>query len=135
MKKPIIALSLLLGSTFANAEYLVVAPASNTSNLSKDQICNLFLSKQNEINGTEYKVYLPSDKSLIESFYSEVCGKNIAAVRRKWAQLVFSGRQKIPPPGKADSVSTFLLNAASDNELIFVKNVSGGDNVSVVFRQ
>lgn len=125
----------LLASAAAHSGYVVIAPAGNATTLSKDQVCDLFLSKQNQVQGVEYKVYLPSDKNLIESFYSEVCGKNIAAVRRKWAQLVFSGRQKIPPPGKAASVSAFLLNAASENELIFVKSVDGAEKVSVVFQQ
>lgn len=132
--KYIIASIALLLSSISYADYLVVAPQGNGSQLSKAQVCDLFLSKSNQINGSEYKVYLPANKKLIESFYSDVCGKNIAAVRRKWAQLVFSGRQKIPPPGKAASVSAFVLNAASENELTFVDNIDG-ESVEVVFKQ
>ena len=118
------------------AEYVVISSQDNVPALSKQQVCTLFLSKDSKVNGEHYAVFLPSEKMLIEGFYLDVCGKKISQVRRKWAQLVFSGRQNVSPPTKIENIDVFLTASQQYKSLLFtnVESLVGKENINIVYK-
>lgn len=78
---------------------VIVNPKNPTSKLSKQFVADAFLKKRTRWGGdaTIQPVDLGQKHSVRARFSRSMLDRDVGAVRRYWAQLVFSGRG-VPPP-------------------------------------
>jgi ABC-type phosphate transport system substrate-binding protein len=106
-----LVLSLLVGLTaVARADApadvrVIVAADSHETKLDKHTVAELFLKKRTRWDDDHavLPVDLKQDNHVREKFSKEVLGRDVASVRRYWAQLVFSGRGVPPPELESDA--------------------------------
>ena len=95
----------MLTAHATNAERLmvVVNPASGIDMLTRDEIVNIFMGRQQRLG--ERTVALPLDMAASNaekaSFYTFLLEKDLAEVNSYWARLIFSGQGS--PPRQIDT--------------------------------
>jgi ABC-type phosphate transport system substrate-binding protein len=104
-----IVISLVLALTVVGAETpsdadsptfrVIVHPDNPTTRLDRKFVADAFLKKRTRWGDDTVirPVDLGARSSVRAKFSSDVVGRSVAAIRRYWSQLVFSGRG-VPPP-------------------------------------
>jgi ABC-type phosphate transport system substrate-binding protein len=114
--------------------FQVIVNANNSAaRLDKRFVAEAFLRKRTRWNGD--RAILPVDlnqKSKARSAFSQqVLGRDVASVRRYWAQLVFSGRG-VPPPELASDDDIVKYVAAHSGAIGYVAAGAALSGVKVV---
>lgn len=92
---------------------VVVSQYSSLTNLTKDQLKQIFLGYTDVIQGIVVIPIEPSDNDeLVEEFHSKITGKSLSQIKAHWAKLVFSG---ISTPPKRVRTPEALKKLISDN--------------------
>jgi ABC-type phosphate transport system substrate-binding protein len=121
------------GGDPAPAFQLIVNPENSASRLDKRFVAEAFLRKRTRWGGD--RAILPVDlgqKSRARSAFSQqVLGRDVASVRRYWAQLVFSGRG-VPPPELASDGDVIKYVAAHSGAIGYVAPGAELSGVKVV---
>jgi ABC-type phosphate transport system substrate-binding protein len=87
---------MILAVTAAHADVVVVVSASSpVSQLTKDQVADIFLGNSTNIPGGGKAEPVDNDGAR-EEFYTKVAGKSAAQVKALWAKLSFSGKGTPP---------------------------------------
>jgi ABC-type phosphate transport system substrate-binding protein len=116
-----LALTLLLllmtAAPIASAEptaiRVIVHPRTPITSLDRKFVADAFLKKRTrwDDDGVIHPVDLKPSSAVRARFSDDVVGRSVAAVRRYWSQLVFSGRG-LPPP-ELDSESAVIAYVVS----------------------
>ena len=108
-----LALSLSCGAVVADVVAVVSANSALTE-LSKNQIANLFLgnTSMQVDGGPVVPIDMTVGTSLRDEFYTSYAGKSPAQIRSHWSKLIFTGRGQ--PPKEAAS-SRDLKKLIADN--------------------
>ena len=114
--------------------FQVIVNADNSATrLDKRFVAEAFLRKRTRWDGD--RAILPVDlgqKSKARSAFSQqVLGRDVASVRRYWAQLVFSGRG-VPPPELASDGDVIKYVAAHGGAIGYVAPGAALSGVKVV---
>jgi len=102
MRRWLIALALVM-ATVASADpggvRIIVNPKNGARTIERRTIEEAFLKKRTRWDDDTaiLPVDLTQKSSVRERFSHDMLGRDIAAVRRYWAQVVFSGRGVAPP--------------------------------------
>lgn len=127
-------IGLLFGAGIAKADNVVVVSAkSSVSNLTSDQVGQLFLGKIGSFPNGEAAVPIDqADGPAKDAFYSKVTGKDAAQLRAYWSQLIFTGKAK-PPKSVADSNEVKKLISANPNMIGYIDKGTVDASVKVIF--
>ena len=91
-----ILLSLLItSSTYANLS-IITQNNSKLSNITQQELSNLFLKKTNHIRGIKITPIDSSNKELYEKFYKKVVKKTPSQIREYWINQIYRGNQQPP---------------------------------------
>lgn len=105
-----------------NTSVRVIVNAKNsTTKLSKQFVSDAFLKKRTRWTNDSaiQPVDLGQKHSLRSRFSRSILGRDVAAVRRYWAQLVFSGRG-LPPPEVTDEDAVIAYVAKNPGGIGYV---------------
>lgn len=123
----VVLLALCAGCVDAVAENdsvrVVVNPKNATTKLSKQFVSDAFLKKRTRWTNESaiQPVDLGQKHSLRSRFSRAILGRDVAAVRRYWAQLVFSGRG-VPPPEVTDEDAVIAYVAKNSGAIGYVSS-------------
>ena len=93
MNKHIIcALALAVCGAAAQAADLVVIANPAVAGLTKDQVADLYLGKNQSYNPVD----LAEASPLYAEFYKKATGRDVAQVKSTWSRIVFSGKGQAP---------------------------------------
>ena len=87
-----VAAALFLSAGWAMAADLVVIANPAVGPLTKDQVAELFLGKNQDFTPID----LPESSPGYADFYRKATGRDVAQVKATWARLVFSGKGQAP---------------------------------------
>lgn len=102
--------------------FTLVVHASNASTaLTADQVSRMFLRKLRTWPGGEQVMPVePTDKSPArKAFSKQVLGKDVAAMRGYWQQMIFTGKG-VPPLEKASEAEVLAYVAATPGAIGYV---------------
>jgi len=115
------------------AYQVIIHPANGTDRLDKRFVADAFLRKRTRWG--DDRAILPVDlgqKSSTRSAFSHaVIGRDVASVRRYWAQLMFSGRG-VPPPELASEGDVIRYVAEHSGAIGYVAPGAALSGVKVV---
>jgi ABC-type phosphate transport system substrate-binding protein len=117
----------------APAFRVIVNRKNPASRLDRHFVADAFLKKRTRWgNDVPIKpVDLPKKSAVRARFSRDVLGRDVAAVRRYWAQLVFSGRG-VPPPELATDEEVIAYVAEHRGAIGYVSGDATIDDVNVV---
>ena len=100
---------------------VIVHPKNPATKLSKQFVADAFLKKRTRWSGDTpiQPIDLVQSHAARARFTRAVLDRDVAAVRRYWAQLVFSGRG-VPPPHVADEADVIAYVAKYPNAIGYV---------------
>lgn len=118
----LIALVTAFAATTASAADLVVVANPSAGPLTKAQVADIFMGKDQSYTPVDVKDSDP----LYAEFYQKATGRDVAQVKSAWARLVFSGKAHAPKQyADADSVKKAI---AGDPKAIGYIEKSAVDN-------
>lgn len=132
--KALITLILLFSYSLCQADVVVIGHPSNSNQLTKDQVSQLFLGKKSSLpdgsKATPY--YLVAGDATRASFDKGVLGKSSTQLKSYWSKLVFTG--KGTPPDELSSASDAITKVAQDASAIaYVDSADVTDAVKVLY--
>jgi ABC-type phosphate transport system substrate-binding protein len=86
------ALALAMCGAAAQAADLVVIANPAVAGLTKDQVADLYLGKNQSYNPVD----LAEASPLYAEFYKKATGRDVAQVKSTWSRIVFSGKGQAP---------------------------------------
>lgn len=126
--------ALLLAGQAAAAIAVVVAPDSEVSSMTRDQVKMIFLGKKKILpNGVEAKVAnQPEESAIFDTFNESVLGKPSLKVLHYWVQIVFSGKGNPPQVLNNDAAVKAHVRSTSGG-IGYIDSSSVDDSVKVVY--
>jgi ABC-type phosphate transport system substrate-binding protein len=108
--------SLLLLSTTAQAELVVIVNTANTDSIDKSTLTNIFLGKTKSFpnGGKAIPVVLDYSVASMETFLSQTLNKTASQYRAFWAKQVFSGVATPPQTFKTSQEIVELVGRNPD---------------------
>jgi hypothetical protein len=92
-----LSLVLLLGSSFASADMVVIAnPHVSFNSISQGQLRRLFLGQTDNLPDGNHAVPLDVTGDYRNAFYQGVLNKNPEQVEKYWARMIFTGKAEPP---------------------------------------
>lgn len=122
-----VAAALLLGSGLAMAADLVVVANPASGPLTKDQVADLFLGKNQALTPVD----LPEGSPNYADFYHKATGRDVAQVKATWARLVFSGKAQAPRQ-LPDAAAVKRAVAADPKAVGYIEKSAVDSSVKVV---
>jgi ABC-type phosphate transport system substrate-binding protein len=112
---------------------VIVNPANPAVKLDKRLVADAFLKKRSRWDNDRaiQPVDLGQKSSARAAFSRDILGRDVVAVRRYWAQLVFSGRG-VPPPELAIESEIVKFVAAHGGAIGYVTAGADLEGVKVV---
>lgn len=92
MKSRLVFLAALLAGAAVQAADLVVIANPAVGPLTKDQVAELFLGKNQSFTPIDQAESSP----IYAEFYKKATGRDIAQVKSTWSRIVFSGKGQAP---------------------------------------
>jgi len=128
-----IALALANGASIADV-VAVVSVKSPLTALSKSQVVDIFLGKENHFPSGTRAVPVDQAEGLAirDEFYDKVAGKTAAQIKAYWSKIIFTGRGQPPPTvsGDIEMKKRLTENAAA---IGYIDRGMVDDSVRVVF--
>jgi hypothetical protein len=126
-KHTIVAALLAAFASIANAGDIVVIGHPSAAALSKDQVADVFLGKNQS--------FTPIDQvesaAIRGDFYKHATGRDAAQVKAAWSRLVFSGKAQ-PPRELPDAAAVKKAVAADPKALGYIDKAAVDGSVKVV---
>jgi ABC-type phosphate transport system substrate-binding protein len=100
-----LALNLAVGAAFADV-VAVVSAKSAVTNLTKEQLTDIFLGKVSSFPNGAQAVPIDQREGSVarDEFYAKFAGKSAAQIKAFWAKIIFTGRGQ-PPKEVADGLA------------------------------
>ncbi|MBI5258476.1 MAG: hypothetical protein HY855_18360 [Burkholderiales bacterium] len=92
MKSHVIVIAALMAAGAASAADLVVIANPAVGPLTKDQVAELYLGKNQALNPVDQ----PESSPIYAEFYKKATGRDVAQVKSTWSRIVFSGKGQAP---------------------------------------
>jgi ABC-type phosphate transport system substrate-binding protein len=130
------AISLALGAALPGVEaeiVVVVSTKSAVTALTRDQVADLFLGKQNRFPGgtKAAPLDLPEGSPDRDAFYAQFAGKSPAQVKAHWSKIIFTGRGQ-PPPEVPDGKAARQRVAGDPAAVAYIQRSLADDSVRIV---
>jgi len=126
-----IALAVVVATVQAET-VVVVSSRSNVSNLSANQVGQIFLSKRATFPNGDAAVPVDlADGPVKSEFYRKVTGKDANQLKSYWSQLIFTGSAK-PPRSVADSAEARRLIASTPGMIGYISREALDSSVKVI---
>jgi ABC-type phosphate transport system substrate-binding protein len=120
---PLLLLALLSYVAPGIAEPVVVVNArSNVTQLSQDEVINIFLGRYRRFPGgiAATPIDQPESSPLRAEFYRKLVNKDLDQINAYWSRLIFSG--KTPPPRSAENAAEVLrLLSANPGGIAYIE--------------
>ncbi len=115
-----LATVLLYGQISRAESGLVVAVRkdSQITQLSREEVVDLFLGKRKHINGSFYMAIDSKDNALRDRFYQAAADMNAVRVKAYWSRIVFSGQGR--PPQEASTAEAIARLTDDPSALIYL---------------
>lgn len=126
-KRSAIIAVLWLAAATASAADLVVVAHPTAAPLTKDQVADLFLGKNQSMTPVDQ----PEGSAIHADFYRKATGRDAAQVKATWARLVFSGKAQAPRQA-ADSAAVKKAVAADPRAVGYIEKSAVDSTVKVV---
>lgn len=124
--KYIIIVSIIL-LNFLNAEINIVASqACQLENVSKSEVKNLFMLKENTVNGEAIKVIDRSEKRTYKKFVTTYIKKSVRRMKTYWVRMLFTGKKT--PPKK---FSLIELNTLTDDGKCYLSYIEEKEKLKI----
>ncbi len=128
MRNPILMAALgLVVATGAGAADLVVIGNPAAAPLTKDQVADLFLGK----NQSATPLDLNDASPLYAEFYKKATGREVAQVKSTWSRLVFTGKGQAPKQ-LPDSAAVKKAVAADPKAVGYIEKSAVDGSVKVL---
>lgn len=129
-----LTLALSLGSGEVAAQVVAVVSAqSAVTQLSREQIANIFLGKTSVLPTGE--AIVPIDQvegsALRDEFYARFVGKSAAQIKIHWSKIIFTGRGN-PPMALPDSTAVKSRVAEDPHAIGYIDQSQVDDSVRVL---
>jgi ABC-type phosphate transport system substrate-binding protein len=109
--------AMLLSVSLAHADVVVVVSSkASVASLSKEQVSDLYLGKNQELGGGSAALFDLPDGSLKDAFYDKATGRSLQQIKATWSKLVFTGKGL--PPKEAASPDALKKAIAADPHAI-----------------
>jgi ABC-type phosphate transport system substrate-binding protein len=136
LRAVVLGLCMLVSAGTARAEPVlrVIANAKNpVTRVDRHFLVDAFLKKRSRWDDDRpiEPVDLPQQSAVREKFTHDMLGRDVAAVRRYWAQLVFSGRG-VPPPELETEAEIVKYVAGHAGAIGYVSGTGALDGVKVL---
>ena len=137
MRAWILAVALLLVVTDARADEarvrVIVHKENPATKLSKQFIADAFLKKRTRWSNDAaiQPVDLGARDGVRAKFSHDVLDRDVTAVKRYWAQLVFSGRG-VPPPEVTSEADAIAYVAKHPGAIAYVSSTASLDGVKAI---
>lgn len=126
-KRSILITAVWLAAATASAADLVVVGHPSAAPLTKDQVADLFLGKNQSMTPVDQ----PEGSAIHGDFYRKATGRDAAQVKATWARLVFSGKAQAPRQ-VADSAAVKRAVAADPRAVGYIEKSALDSSVKVV---
>lgn len=132
-KKSILALGLVLATSSAFAELVVIVNPSNSNSLDEKIVQRIFLGKDKTFaDGAEtIAVNQVAGAQIRQDFDSNILGRSSSQVSAYWSKLVFTGKG-IPPKEVDNDAQVIDLVAKNPSVIGYVDRASVTDAVKVI---
>jgi ABC-type phosphate transport system substrate-binding protein len=116
-----------------SAVVVVVSQKSTVTALTREQVADLFLGKQNRFPGgtKAAPLDLPEGSPERDAFYAEFAGKSPAQVKAHWSKIIFTGRGQ-PPPQVPDDKAALKRLAGDSAAVAYIRRSLADDSVRIV---
>jgi hypothetical protein len=111
----------------ANAAEIVVVMAPGAAALSKDQVANIYLGRNNEFKPLD----LPDANPTRESFYKKATDRDANQVKAVWSRIIFTGQGQ-PPKEVPDAAAVKKAVAADPKAVGYIAKSDVDASVKVV---
>ena len=113
------------------AEIAIIVNPENKSVLSKDEIVNIFLLRENSFpDGSKVIALTQNDQELFSEFSIKVIGRTPQQVNATWKMMFFTGKGQIR---RADGDQKMIQEVSSDpNKIGYINKASVDDSVRVL---
>lgn len=126
-KQTLIAAVLAALAGSATAADIVVIGHPSAAALTKDQVADVFLGKNQSLSPVD----LPEASPIRADFYKAATGRDAAQVKAAWSRLVFSGKAQ-PPKEAADAAAVKKAVAADPKAVGYIDKAAVDGTVKVV---
>ncbi len=129
-----LSVSLCITGAYAENLAVIVNPAIDLDKVDKKAIINIFMGRQNTLDGrtTAIPLDIDNDSKMRAIFYKNLVDRDLAEVNSYWARLLFSGKSS--PPRKLSSTKEVLAAVADNKSAIgYVPVTQINDQVKVVY--
>jgi len=110
-----------------NAGEIVVVMAPGAAALSKDQVANVYLGRNNELKPLD----LPDSNPTRESFYKRATDRDANQVKAVWSRIIFTGQGQ-PPKEVPDAAAVKKAVAADPKAVGYIAKSDVDASVKVV---
>jgi ABC-type phosphate transport system substrate-binding protein len=127
-----LALNLAVGAAFADV-VAVVSAKSDVTNLTKEQLTDIFFGKVNTFPNGARAVPIDQREGSVarNEFYAKFAGKSAAQVKAYWAKIIFTGRGQ-PPDEVADGLVMKKRISENLSAIGYIEENMVDDSVKVV---
>ena len=125
--RTIVATALLMSAGWAMAGDLVVIANPAVGSLTKDQVSELFLGKNQDFTPID----LPEGSPGYADFYRKATGRDVSQVKATWARLVFSGKAQAPRQ-LPDAAAVKKAVAADPHAVGYIEKSAVDSSVKVI---
>ncbi len=123
----ILAFTVFLKVIPANAGDIVVVMGPGAAALTKNQVANVYLGRNNNLKPID----LPESNPLRETFYKNATDRDPAQIKAVWSRLTFTGQGQ-PPKELSDSAAIKKAVAADPKSVGYIDKADLDASVKVV---
>lgn len=123
----LIAAALLAGSAFAAHAQLVVITHPSAGAVTKDQVADIFLGKDQSLTPIDQSEGSP----VYADFYKKATGRDPAQVKSVWSRIVFTGKGQAPKQ-LPDSAAVKKAVAADPKAVGYIEKAAVDASVKAV---
>jgi ABC-type phosphate transport system substrate-binding protein len=117
---------LAVGAAYADSHVVVICNPS-VSNVTRDQIADVFLGKSNALKPFDQ----PNSAPVKAIFYQKVSGHDLSQVKATWSRLIFTGKAQ-PPKELADADAVKKAVANDPKAIGYIEKSQVDSTVKVV---
>jgi len=126
-RSALLAAAFALWASAATAADLVVVAHPAAGPMTKEQVADLFLGKNQSLTPIDQT----EGSAVYADFYRKATGRDIAQVKATWARLVFSGKAQAPRQ-LSDSAAVRKAVAADPKAVGYIEKTAVDSSVKVV---